>query len=38
MTRLVLVLMLLGALILGATGCKSSGSREYIPGTGWVPN
>ena len=21
-----------------STGCKTSGSREFIPGKGWVPN
>ena len=26
------------ALLIGGTGCKSSGSREFIPGKGWVPN
>jgi len=32
------IVMLLAALVLGA-GCQSSsGSREYIPGKGWVPN
>lgn len=30
---------LLLALWIAATGCKTkSGSREYIPGKGWVPN
>ncbi len=32
------MLLLVAALVIGA-GCKSSsGSREYIPGKGWVPN
>jgi len=33
------LLFLLAALVLAA-GCasKPSGSREYIPGKGWVPN
>jgi hypothetical protein len=33
------LLFLLAALIF-AVGCasKSSGSRDYIPGKGWVPN
>jgi hypothetical protein len=26
------------ALGLSTTGCKHSGSREFIPGRGWVPN
>jgi len=31
-------LMVLAALVLGLTGCKSShsGSREFIPGKGWI--
>ncbi len=34
-----IVLVLLVALLIGVSGCKSSsGSREYIPGKGWVPN
>ncbi|HAB17869.1 MAG TPA: hypothetical protein DCE44_15615 [Verrucomicrobiales bacterium] len=34
----VLVLLVV-ALMAGAaaSGCKSSGSREFIPGRGWVP-
>lgn len=34
----ILVLVAL-ALLLGsaATGCKSSGSREFTPGRGWTP-
>jgi len=32
-------LLLLLAVLLAAAGCAShSGSREYIPGKGWVPN
>jgi hypothetical protein len=33
-------LLLLLAALLVAVGCASppSGSREYIPGKGWVPN
>jgi len=31
--------LLLLALVFGAAGCKSSsGSRDYVPGKGWVPN
>jgi len=31
--------LLLAVLVLGVAGCKSSsGSRDYIPGKGWVPN
>jgi hypothetical protein len=29
------VLLVIGAV---ASGCKSSGSREFVPGSGWVPN
>ena len=32
-------LMLLAAIVLAVAGCKShSGTRDYIPGKGWVPN
>ena len=31
-------LVALLALLCGAAGCKTSGSREFIPGKGWVPN
>jgi hypothetical protein len=36
----VCALVLLLAVWVGALGCKThhSGSREYIPGKGWVPN
>jgi len=31
--------VLLTVLVFGVAGCKtSSGSRDYIPGKGWVPN
>jgi hypothetical protein len=34
-----LCLLLLVAVLLAVSGCKSSsGSRDYIPGKGWVPN
>jgi hypothetical protein len=37
MSKLCLVLLLLAALTVA--GCAShSGSRDYIPGKGWVPN
>jgi hypothetical protein len=37
MSKLCIILVLLAALVIGA-GCKShSGSKEYIPGKGWVP-
>jgi hypothetical protein len=32
-------LLVLALTLLGTSGCKNhSGSREYIPGKGWVPN
>ena len=36
----ILLLAIVGVIaVLGFTGCKThSGSREYIPGKGWVPN
>jgi predicted small secreted protein len=38
MSKIYLTILLLAALII-VTGCKThSGSREYIPGQGWVPN
>ena len=37
-TTLVVVLLLAVGLVL-VTGCRTHpGSREYIPGKGWVPN
>jgi hypothetical protein len=37
MSKLCLLLLLVA--LLGAAGCStSSGSREYIPGKGWMPN
>jgi hypothetical protein len=37
MSKLCLLLMLVAALV--AAGCStSSGSRDFIPGKGWVPN
>lgn len=39
MVKVVLVALALAALILGSTGCAShSGSREYVPGKGWIYN
>ncbi len=37
MTRICVVLLVAAALAFG-TACKTSGSREFIPGKGWVPN
>jgi len=32
-------LLLLALALVGVAGCKThSGSREFIPGKGWVPN
>jgi hypothetical protein len=37
MKKVIFVLALVA--VLAAAGCKThSGSREYIPGKGWVPN
>jgi hypothetical protein len=39
MVKYIVLLLISAALIVAAAGCKtSSGSREYIPGKGWVPN
>jgi hypothetical protein len=39
MSKLFLILALAAGLVVVATGCASDpGSREFIPGTGWVPN
>jgi len=39
MTRTLLLLTLVLALLVSAGCCtKNSGSREFIPGKGWVPN
>jgi len=38
MSKICVLILLLVALVV-ASGCKShSGSREYIPSKGWVPN
>jgi hypothetical protein len=38
MLKISLILVVAAALVIGA-GCKTHpGSREYIPGKGWVPN
>lgn len=36
----IFALLMLAVVILGASGCKSthSGSREFIPGKGWIHN
>ena len=39
MSKLCLVLLLAAIVLAVGMGCSySSGSREYIPGKGWVPN
>jgi hypothetical protein len=39
MTKFLVLLVLALGLVLAGTGCKSSsGSRDYVPGKGWVPN
>jgi hypothetical protein len=39
MMKYAVLLLVIAGLMIGAAGCKSSsGSREYIPGKGWVPN
>lgn len=38
MAKMLMLLVLVAALV-AVAGCKThSGSREYIPGKGWVPN
>ena len=38
MRKLLLLILLLAAVAFGASGCKTeSGSKEFIPGKGWVP-
>jgi len=32
------LMTLLGLLLLNAGCCSSSGSRDFVPGKGWVPN
>ena len=39
MTKLLVFLLLLATLVAAGSGCKSSsGSRDFVPGKGWVPN
>lgn len=40
MVKVILTLIVALTLVAGFTGCQStsSGSREFIPGRGWVPN
>jgi hypothetical protein len=38
MSKLCLFLMLVLALVVCGCKCTNPGSREFIPGKGWVPN
>jgi hypothetical protein len=38
MSKICIILALAVALVLGNGCCTNSGSREFIPGKGWVPN
>lgn len=39
MMKQIMMLAILAVLLAATVGCKSSsGSREFIPGRGWVPN
>lgn len=38
MKKFLLLLALVLVVGTAASGCKSPGSREFIPGRGWVPN
>ena len=38
MRTVVIVCIFLAMIVVVGTGCRSSGSREFIPGRGWVPN
>jgi hypothetical protein len=38
MKKLILLLAVVAVLGGAAMGCRHSGSREFIPGRGWVPN
>jgi hypothetical protein len=38
MKKLILLLAVVTVLGSAATGCRHAGSREFIPGRGWVPN
>jgi hypothetical protein len=38
MSKLCLLVLLAAALLAGGCASPHSGSREYIPGKGWVPN
>jgi hypothetical protein len=38
MKKLILLLAVVTVLGSAAAGCRHAGSREFIPGRGWVPN
>jgi hypothetical protein len=38
MKKLILLLAVVTVLGSTAAGCRHAGSREFIPGRGWVPN
>jgi hypothetical protein len=38
MKKWIAVLAVLVVVAVGAPGCRHAGSREFIPGRGWVPN
>jgi hypothetical protein len=39
MKRIFWLVLVAAVFVLGVAGCRTkSGSREYIPGKGWVPN
>lgn len=38
MKKLLILLALLVVVGGAVSGCKHAGSREFIPGRGWVPN
>jgi hypothetical protein len=38
MSKLCLLMLLIAMIAVAGCASKSSGSRDYIPGKGWVPN
>jgi hypothetical protein len=39
MSKLFLITILLLALVLGGSGCKTeTGNQQFVPGKGWVPS
>jgi hypothetical protein len=37
MTRILLLLLVLAGLVAGCASDNTSGSREFVPGKGWIP-